>query len=174
MTFASTGVGSPPHLTLELLQSVAGVKFVHVPYRGAAPALTDLLGGQIQVFAADAPVLMSNIRGGKIRALGAASGQRNPMLPDVPTLAEQGIPGVDSNNWYALYAPKGTPAPVIARLSAALQAAVTDGNVIARFAPLSMTPVAQDQATPAALDAKLRSEAKYWSALLKDAGVQPE
>src|SRR5262249_4999913 len=82
MTFASTGVGSPPHLTLELFQSVTGVKFVHVPYRGAAPALTDLLGGQVQVFAADMPVLMSNIKGGKIRPLGAATDKRNAMLPD--------------------------------------------------------------------------------------------
>ena len=109
LTFASTGVGSPPHLTLELFQSAAGVKFVHVPYRGAAPALTDLLGGQVQVFAADAPVLMSQIKGGKIRALGAASGQRNPMLPDVPTLAEQGYPNTIVDNWYGLLAPAKTP-----------------------------------------------------------------
>jgi tripartite-type tricarboxylate transporter receptor subunit TctC len=99
MTWASTGVGSPPHLTLELFQSAAGIKFVHVPYRGAAPALTDLLGGQVQVFAADLPVLMSNIRGGKIRPLAVASGQRNPMLKDVSTLAEQGYPNTTVDNW---------------------------------------------------------------------------
>ena len=126
MTFASTGVGSPPHLTLELLQSVAGVKFVHVPYRGAAPALTDLLGGQVQVFAADAPVLMSNIKGGKIRALGAASGQRNPMLPDVPTLAEQGYPNTIVDNWYGLLAPAKTPPAIIAKINDAFVKAIND------------------------------------------------
>ena len=126
MTFASTGVGSPPHLALELLQSVAGVKFVHVPYRGAAPALTDLLGGQVQVFAADAPVLMSNIQGGKIRALGAASGQRNPMLPDVPTLAEQGYPNIVVDNWYGLLAPAKTPPAIIAKINDAFVKAIND------------------------------------------------
>ena len=92
----------------------------------------------------------------------------------MPTTAEAGFPEIGITTWYGVYAPKGTPASVVARLSTALQAAVTDSNVIARFAPLSMEPVAKDQATPAALDTKLRTEAKYWTALLKEAGVQPE
>src|SRR4029077_16311736 len=105
LTWASTGLGSPPPLTLGLFQNAAGGKFVHVPYRGAAPALTDLLGGQVQTFAADAPVLMSNIKGGKIRALGAATDKRNAMLPEVPTLAERGYPSTTVDNWYGLLAP---------------------------------------------------------------------
>src|SRR5258706_10272984 len=123
MTFATTGVGANTHLTLELYQSAAGVKFVHIPYRGAAPALTDLLGGQVQVFAADAPVLMPHIKGGKIKALGAASGRRNPMLPDVPTLAEQGYADTTVDNWYGLLAPAGTPPAGISKIHGAFVSA---------------------------------------------------
>ena len=156
MTFASTGVGSPPHLTLELLQSAAGVKFVHVPYRGAAPALTDLLGGQVQVFAADAPVLMSNIKGGKIRALGAASGQRNPMLPDVPTLAEQGYPNTVVDNWYGLLAPAKTPPAIIAKINDAFVKAINDPVVKKKLIDSGAIPVAD---TPA----RVRQVLQEWN-----------
>jgi tripartite-type tricarboxylate transporter receptor subunit TctC len=124
--FASTGLGSMPHLALELFQSAAGVKFLHVPYRGAAPALTDLLGGQVKAFFADAPVLMGQIQAGKIKPLGAASGQRNPKLPDVPTLAELGFTDTAADNWYGLLAPAKTPPAVIAKLHAAVTAALND------------------------------------------------
>src|SRR4029077_10682954 len=111
--FASTGVGSMPHLALELYQSAGGVKFLHVPYRGAAPALTDLLGGQVQALFADAPVLLSQIEAGKLRALAAASGARNPKLPNVATLAEQGLADTEADNWYGLLAPAKTPPAVV-------------------------------------------------------------
>jgi tripartite-type tricarboxylate transporter receptor subunit TctC len=101
--FASTGSGSMPHLALELYQAAAGVKFLHVPYRGAAPALTDLLGGQVQALFADTPVLLPHIQGGKLKPLAAASGSRNPVLPDVPTLAEQGFPDTVADNWYGCW-----------------------------------------------------------------------
>src|SRR5215471_10386858 len=105
LAFASTGVGSPPHLALELFQDAAGVKFVHVPYRGAAPAITDLLGGQVIAMFADAPVLLPQIQAGKLTPIGVAAAQRNPALPNVPTLAEQGYANMIVDNWYGLLAP---------------------------------------------------------------------
>jgi tripartite-type tricarboxylate transporter receptor subunit TctC len=126
LAFASTGVGSPPHIALELFQAAAGVKFVHVPYRGAAPAITDLLGGQVTAMFADAPVLMPHIRAGKLKAIGAASGTRNPMLPDVQTLREQGYADTVADNWYGLLAPAKTPPAVIGKLNQAVRAALAD------------------------------------------------
>jgi len=117
---ASTGSGSMPHLALELFQSSAGVKFLHVPYRGAAAALGDLLGGQVQGMFADTPVLLSQIQAGKIRPLGAASATRNAALPAVATLAEQGFPDTSADNWYGLLAPARTPPAVVAKLNAAV------------------------------------------------------
>lgn len=169
MTFASTGVGSPPHLTLELLQSVAGVKFVHVPYRGAAPALTDLLGGQVQMFAADAPVLMSNIKGGKIRALGAASGQRNPMLPDVPTLAEQGYPNIVVDNWYGLLAPAKTPPTIIAKINEAFVKAINDPVVKKKLLDSGAIPVAD---TPAEFGKFFKTEYDRWGKVVRASGMK--
>src|SRR5437588_3051846 len=127
--FASTGSGSMPHLALELFQSAAGVKFLHVPYRGAAPALTDLLGGQVQALFADAPVLLAHIRGGKLKPLGAASATRNAALPDVPTLAEQGFADTSADNWYGLLAPAKAPAAVVARLHDSVVAALDAADV---------------------------------------------
>jgi tripartite-type tricarboxylate transporter receptor subunit TctC len=122
--FASTGSGSMTHLALELFQAAAGVKFLHVPYRGAAPALTDLLGGTVQAMFADAPVLMPHIMGGALKALGAASAARNSALPDVPTLAEQGFADTVADNWYGLLAPARTPSAIITRLHDAAVAAI--------------------------------------------------
>jgi len=169
MTFASTGVGSPPHLTLELLQGVAGVKFVHVPYRGAAPALTDLLGGQVQLFAADAPVLMSSIKGGKIRALGAASGQRNPMLPDVTTLAEQGYPNVVVDNWYGLLAPAKTPPAIISKINDAFVKAINDPVVKKKLIESGAIPVAD---TPAEFGKFFKNEYDRWGKVVRASGMK--
>jgi tripartite-type tricarboxylate transporter receptor subunit TctC len=127
--FASTGSGSMPHLALELYQAAAGVKFLHVPYRGAAPALTDLLGGQVQALFADTPVLLPHIRGGKLKAIAAASGSRNPLLPDVPTLAEQGFPDTVADNWYGLLAPAKTPPAALSKLNGAVVAALNAPDV---------------------------------------------
>ncbi len=126
ISFASTGIGSPPHLAQELLDVSAGVKFLHVPYRGAAPALTDLLGGQVQVLAADLPVLIAQIQAGTLVPIGAAADKRDAILPDVPTLAEQGYPNTDASNWYALLAPAKTPPAVIAKLNKAVNDALND------------------------------------------------
>jgi tripartite-type tricarboxylate transporter receptor subunit TctC len=169
LTFASTGVGANTHLALELFQTAAGVKFIHVPYRGAAPALTDLLGGQVQVFAADAPVLMPQIRGGKIKALGAASGQRNPMLPDVATLAEQGYPDTTIDNWYGLLAPSKTPAAAIAKLHDAFTKAINDPVVKEKLIQSGAIPVADSSAE---FGKFLKAEFDRWGKVVREKGIK--
>jgi tripartite-type tricarboxylate transporter receptor subunit TctC len=169
MTWASTGVGSPPHLTLELFQTAAGVKMVHVPYRGAAPALTDLLGGQVQMFAADAPVLMSNIKGGKLRALGAATDKRNAMLPDVPTLAEQGYPDTTVDNWYGLLAPAKTPPAVIAKLNDAFVKAINDPTIKKKLIDSGAVPVAD---APAEFGKFFKAEYERWGKVVRERGIK--
>ena len=169
ITFATTGVGSNTHLAMELYQSAAGIKFVHVPYRGAAPALTDLLGGQVQAFAADAPVLMSNINGGKIRALGAASGQRNPMLPDVQTLAEQGYPDTTVDNWYGLLAPAKTPPAVIEKIHDAFVKAINDPVVKQKLINFGAIPVAN---SPDAFGKFLKAEYDRWGKVVREKGIE--
>ena len=140
--FASTGSGSMTHLALELFQSAAGVKFLHVPYRGAAPALTDLLGGQVQAMFADAPVLMSQITGGALKPLGAASASRNAALPDVPMLSEQGFADTVADNWYGLLAPARTPPDVIAKLHDAAVAAIDAPDVRGKLVASGAVPAA--------------------------------
>ena len=169
LTFASTGVGANTHLALELFQTAAGVKFIHVPYRGAAPALTDLLGGQVQVFAADAPVLMPQIRGGKIKALGAASGQRNPMLPDVATLAEQGYPDTTIDNWYGLLAPSKTPPAAIAKLHDAFTKAINDPVVKEKLIQSGAIPVADSSAE---FGKFLKAEFDRWGKVVREKGIK--
>ncbi|HTR83052.1 MAG TPA: tripartite tricarboxylate transporter substrate-binding protein [Reyranella sp.] len=174
LNYAHSGLGSVAHLCGLMLMSATKTSMTIVPYKGGGEVMKDLISGQIDVYCEPATGTTSNIQAGRIKAYAVTTKKRVATLPDVPTTAEMGLPEIGITTWYGLYAPKGTPAPVVARLATALQAAVTDSNVIARFAPLSMEPVPQDQATPQALDLKLRAEAKYWSALLKEAGVQPE
>lgn len=167
--FASTGTGSTPHLAMELLQDATGVKFLHVPYRGAAPALTDLLGGQVKAVALDVPVILSQIQGGKLRALGAASDTRNPMLPDVPTLAEQGYPNTQSDNWYALLAPAKTPKAIIDKLNKAVHDAIADPAIKDKLVQSGAIPAPN---TPDEMNAMLKSEFDRWGKIVRDKGLQ--
>jgi tripartite-type tricarboxylate transporter receptor subunit TctC len=166
---ASTGVGSTTHLAWELLASAAGIKYTHVPYRGAAPALTDLLGGQVQGFYADAPVLMPQIRGGKVRALAAASEQRNPQLPDVPTLTEEGYPNTTSSNWYGLLAPAKTPPAIIAKLNAAFTQAINDPIIKPKLIASGAVPVAD---TPEQFGQTLKAELAKWGKVIRDNNIK--
>ena len=169
LPFASTGVGSTTHLALELFQTAAGIKFVHVPYRGAAPALTDLLGGQVEAFYADVPVLMPQIAAGKVKPLGAASGQRNPMLPNVPTLAEIGYPDTQSDNWYGLLAPAKTPPAVIAKLNAAFVAAINDPVVKDKLIKSGAIPIAN---TPEQFGQILKDELARWGKVVREKDIK--
>jgi tripartite-type tricarboxylate transporter receptor subunit TctC len=169
LAFASTGLGSMPHLALELYQASAGVRFVHVPYRGAAPALTDLLGGQVTALFADAPVLMSQLQAGKLKALGAASDQRNPMLPDVPTLKEQGFADTQADNWYGLLAPAKTPPAVIARLNKAVHDVLADPVVRDKLVKSGAVP---SPTTPEDFGKLLQSEIARWGKIIREKGIK--
>lgn len=159
VTFASTGIGSPPHLTQVLLADSAGVKFLHVPYRGAAPALTDLLGGQVQVFAADVPAVIAQIRAGTVVPIGVAADRRDGALPEVPTLAEQGYANTEASNWYALLAPAHTPPATIATLNRAVNGALDDPKVRAKLVSSGANPVG---GTAQQLAAFLKAEYERW------------
>jgi tripartite-type tricarboxylate transporter receptor subunit TctC len=167
--FASTGSGTTPHLAMELFQGAAGVKFLHVPYRGAAPALTDLLGGQVRAVALDVPVIMSQIQSGKLRPLGAASDQRNPMLKDVPTLAELGYPNTQSDNWYALLAPAKTPPAIIAKLNKAVVDAYADAAIKDKITQSGAIPSTN---SPAEMNAMLKAEYERWGKIIKEKGIK--
>jgi tripartite-type tricarboxylate transporter receptor subunit TctC len=169
VAIASTGTGSMPHLALELYQASAGVKFLHVPYRGAAAALGDLLGGQVQGMFADTPVLLSQIQAGKIRPLGAASAERNAALPQVPTLSEQGFPDTSADNWYGLLAPARTPAPAIAKLHDAVVAALADPDMRGKLIASGAVPAA----TSAAEFGKLmREELERWGRVAREKNIK--
>jgi tripartite-type tricarboxylate transporter receptor subunit TctC len=167
--FASTGIGSPPHLAQELLDASAGVQFLHVPYRGAAPALTDLLAGQVEVIAADIPVLISQIKGGNLVPIGAASNKRDAILPDVPTLAEQGYPNTDASNWYGLLAPAKTPPAVIQKINSAVKAALKDPATRDKLVQAGATPVGN---TPESFGTFMKTEYDKWGRVVKERNIK--
>jgi len=169
IAFASTGIGSPPHLAQELLDASAGVQFLHVPYRGAAPALTDLLAGQVQVLAADIPVLIGQIQAGNLVPIGAAANTRDAILPDVPTLAEQGYPNTDASNWYGLLAPAKTPAAVVAKLNEAVNAALNDPQIKDKLIQSGATPVG---GTPESFGTFMKAEYEKWGRVVKERGIK--
>ena len=169
IAMASTGVGSPPHLALELFKGSTGANVLHVPYRGAAPAVTDVVGGQVHAMFADLPVLMPQIRGGTLRPIGVGSKRRASVLPDVPTLDEQGIKDVYADNWYALFAPAKTPAPVIAKLNAAVNAALKDPEIAKKLIEAGADPAA---GTPEQLAEFLKSELERWGKVVKEKNIK--
>ena len=169
IAMASTGVGSPPHLALELFKGSSGANVLHVPYRGAAPAVTDVVGGQVHAMFADLPVLMPQIKGGTLRPIGVGSKRRASVLPDVPTLDEQGIKDVYADNWYALFAPAKTPAPVIAKLNAAVNAVLKDPETAKKLIEAGADPAA---GTPEELAAFLKSELERWGKVVKEKNIK--
>ena len=169
ITFGSTGVGSTTHLAQVLLADAAGVQFLHVPYRGAAPMLTDLLGGQVQVVAADLTVLMAQIEAATVVPIGAAADQRNQMIPELPTLAEQGYPNTDASNWYALLAPAKTPPVLIKKLNEAVNTALADPDIRSKIVKSGAVPVG---GTPEALAAFMRAEYDKWGRVVREHGIK--
>jgi tripartite-type tricarboxylate transporter receptor subunit TctC len=167
--FASTGIGSPPHLAQELLDASAGVQFLHVPYRGAAPALTDLLAGQVKVLSADVPVLIAQIKAGTVVAIGAAGQKRDAILPDVPTLAEQGYPNTDASNWYGLLAPAKTPAAVIAKINDAVNAALNDPPTHDKLVQAGATPAG---GSPESFGTFMKAEYEKWGRVVAERGIK--
>jgi tripartite-type tricarboxylate transporter receptor subunit TctC len=170
VTVANAGIGAASHLCGMLFMSAIQTPLVTVPYKGTGPAMTDLLGGQVDLMCDQTTNTTKQIVGGTIKAYGVTSPKRLDALPDVPTTDEAGLPGMQVGIWHGIYAPKGTPAEVTARLSKSLQVALKDPNVTARFAELGTAPSPESDATPAALQARLESEIARWKPIIEAAG----
>ena len=171
LNFASSGSGGAPHLAGELYKRMAGVDLVHVPYKGLAPAITDVLGGQVQAVFADINLVLKQIEAGKLKALAITGTQRFAALPDLPTMAEAGLPGYQAQTWYGLVAPAGTPAPIIKRLHGEVSKALALPEVRSQFATQGMLP-ANAAATPADFAALIRADFDRWRKLIKEAGIK--
>ena len=171
INMANAGVGSASHLCGMLFQTALATDFTTVPYKGTGPAMNDLLGGQVDFMCDQTTNNASQIKAGKVKAYAITTAQRVPALPDLPTMSEAGMPDFTVTIWHAMYAPKGTPKPVIDKLSKALQEALKDANLKQRFADLGSEPVAQERATPEALRAHLKAEIDNWGPIIKKAGV---
>ena len=164
LSYASAGAGTPPHLAAELFKQQSGIFATHIPYRGAAPALQDVMGGQAD-YVFDPGIAFPHIRSGKVKLLGVASSRRSPFFPEVPTLAEQGIGGAELDIWFGLWAPNGTPPEVIARLNRELAKALAKPMLIRRFADLGAEPAPLDAT---AFRKLLDDEGKLLTALIRD------
>lgn len=171
LSFASSGNGSMTHMGIELMQISTGIKFLHVPYKGAAPAVVDVIGGRAEVYMAAMPTVMGQVRAGKLRAIAVASGQRVPDLPDVPTLSESGFPGFESGNWFAVMGRAGTPRAVIDRLNGEVNKALQADDVKARIAVEGGTILG---GTPEQLAEQLATDLAKWRRVVKEAGVKLE
>jgi tripartite-type tricarboxylate transporter receptor subunit TctC len=171
ISLGNAGVGAASHLCGMLLMSAMDVPMTTIPYNGTGPAMTDLLGGQIDLMCDQTTNTTSHIKSGKVKVFGVTTKTRVKNMPDVPTLDEAGLKGFEVAVWHGIYAPKGTPKEIIAKLSKALQAALRDEKVIARFADLGTEPVSQAEATPEAHKKKLAAEIERWRPLIQKAGV---
>jgi tripartite-type tricarboxylate transporter receptor subunit TctC len=168
---ASSGIGSIPHLAIEQLIDASGAKLIHIPYKGAAPAINDLMGGQVGGFFGDVPGLLGHVRGGKLRALGVASAKRHPALPDVKTLDEQGIKGVDTNNWYALFVSIKTPPATVAALNKAVRSTLTNPAVHDKLLSSGAEPA---PSTPQELAALTKHDTDKWARLIRAKNIRAE
>jgi tripartite-type tricarboxylate transporter receptor subunit TctC len=171
VTLANAGLGAASHLCGLLFQQAIGVDLTTVPYKGTAPAITDLIGGQVDILCDQTTNTTEQIKGGKVKALALTAPKRLDTLKDLPTAAEAGLKDFELSIWHAVYAPKGTPQPVVDKLVAALQAALKDPAVSKRFADLGAVTVSADRQTPAGLVKHLQSEIDKWGPIIKKAGV---
>lgn len=169
ITFASSGSGSSIHLSGEIFRMRSGINMLHVPYRGSAPAVTDLLGGQVQSMFDNTPSAMPHVKAGRLRAIAVTSAQRLPLLPDVPTVAESGYPGFDVQSWFAIAAPTGTPRPVVDRLNAALNKALAAPDVRQRMQDLAANP---QPGTPEQMRTFMMAEIKRCHDVVKQSGAR--
>src|SRR3954451_22815057 len=171
LNFASSGNGGAPHMAAELFKSVTGAPLVHVPYKGSGPAVADLVGGRVQIMFDAAPSLIQHVRSGKLRVLAAASGERNRLLPDVPTFAELGLAKVSVSLWYGLLAPAGTPRPIVERLNRGLGQILDSKEIVERLQAQGAEPM---PGRPSAFAAFMREEMAKWAPVVKQAGVRAE
>lgn len=170
VTVANAGLGAASHLCGMLFMSAIETPLVTVPYKGTGPAMTDLLGGQVDIMCDQTTNTTKQIHAGTIKAYAVTTAERLAVLPDIPTTKEAGVEGMEFGIWHGLYAPKGTSPEIVDRLSKSLQLALKNENVVARFAELGTAPSTQEEATPAALKAKVESEMARWKPVIEAAG----
>src|SRR5262249_8100803 len=170
LTVASSGVGSPGHVSGELLKMMAGIEMVHVPYRSAGLALTDLLAGQVQVGFPSLPSAIGYVRAGTLRALAVTTAMRSPALPDIPTVGDF-VPGYEASSWHGVGVPKDTPAEIVEKLNREINAVLTDPKLKARLADLGGVPMPM---TAPEFGKFIADETEKWAKVIKFAGIKPE
>lgn len=171
LTYASAGNGTTVHLAAELFNSMAGVDILHVPYKGSAPAVTDLMGGQVDIMFDSLSSAKPYVESGRLKALAVTTAKRSSVFPNVPTIAESGLPGYELSGWYAVFVPAKTPKPVIDRLNAELVKALKQPNVRARFAQIGAEPVGS---SPQELASTLKAETARWAQIVRERNIKPD
>jgi tripartite-type tricarboxylate transporter receptor subunit TctC len=171
LSYASTGNGSSNHISMELFKSLAGVDIVHIPYKGSGPAVTDLLGGQVHLMFDNAPNVMPQVKAGKLRALGMSGAKRSSIAPDIPTIAESGVPGYEVAVWFGLVAPAGTPRDIVMKLNGEVLKILAMADVRERFQSQGVEPVGS---TPEQFGEHIKSQMAKWGKVVRDAGVKAE
>lgn len=168
ITYGSPGSGASPHVSGELFKSMTGTDLLHIPYKGSAPAMTDLLGGQTSVMFDNMPSAIQHVRSGKLRPIAVTTAKRSPELPDVPTIAEAGVPGYEATSWFGMFAPAGTPKPVLDKLHAALIKVLNQADVKKKIAEQGGDVVAE---TPEQFAAFIKAESVKWGKAVKESGA---
>jgi tripartite-type tricarboxylate transporter receptor subunit TctC len=171
LAYGSTGGGAASHLATELFKAMTSIDILHVPYKGVGNAVSDLLGGQVQLMIAPAQAVVAHVKAGKLRALAATGARRNPATPQVPTMSEAGVNGYEASGWFGLVAPAGTPRPVISRLNGAVNDILVMPEVRDRLLDLGAYPA---QLTPESFLGFIRSDAAKWARLIKERGIVVE
>lgn len=171
LRYGSSGNGSPSHLEVELLASMTGLQFTHVPYKGMAPALTDVLGGQTQMSMPTIPGGLPHVQSGRLRALGVSGAKRSPAAPDIPTIAEAGVPGFEASNWYGLVAPRGTPRNVIAQINQEFVRVLAIPELRAKLLAMGMEA---ESSSPEAFSDYMKNDAIKWGKIIKAVALRGE
>ena len=171
LSYGSAGIGSTLHLAAEFFKRAAGVDIIHVPYRGAAQATTDLVGGQMQMMFGPVVAVLPLAQAGKVRALAVTSAKRSALAPELPTMIESGVPGFEVTGWYGLAAPAGTPKAIVERLNAETNRALQSSEIVEQFRVQGYEPIG---GTPDQMNAQIRSDTAQWTKIIRDAGIQPQ
>jgi len=171
LNYGSTGSGSSNHLSMELFMKMTGVKLAHIPYKGSAPAVTAILGGEIDALFDNVPNVLQQIKAGKMKAIGVSGLQRAVLLPEVPTIAESGVPGYEVNVWFGMQVAAGTPRPIVDKLNRDIVTLLKEPDVVKRFRDQGVEVVAS---TPEQLSKLVQSEVVKWTQLVQDANIRIE
>ncbi len=169
LVYASGGNGTSQHLTAELMKSMSNTYMLHIPYRGAGPAMSDLLGGQVDLMFDNLPTVLPHIKAGKLRGLAVSTAARSPLAPDLPTMAESGLPGFDLSTWFAFFAPAGTPRAIVDKISGDMRRVLAQADMQQRLVAIGVDIKAS---TPEELAAFQRTELAKWAKIVKDSGAK--